>query len=195
MFETNPMPKSQDFSEILRLYGDVAYRMAYQLTGGRESDARDLVQDAFIKIWRHWDVQKPDSFKGWMYRLMHNLYMDHLRKKYRHPTLSLDSPAPDSETPWEQNLADGVVGIEESIEKKDVKRQVAQALSRLDVEFRTVVVLCDMEGLPYDEIAHIVGCPIGTVRSRIHRGRGQLRQVLGQLLKEQKQEKEVRHDL
>lgn len=185
---------STEFSDLLRCYGDMAYRMAYQLTGGREAEARDLVQDAFLKIWRRWDVQQPESFKGWMYRLMHNLYMDNLRKKYRHPTLSLDAPAPDSETPWEQNLSDGSMRLDDFVEQKELQGEVGRALKALDVEFRTVIVLCDMEGLPYEEIAQIVGCPIGTVRSRIHRGREQLRKILTPPSKKTSA-KEVIHDL
>src|SRR4051812_24268432 len=82
--------KNEEFSEVLRLHGDMAYRMACHLTGGNEALARDLVQDAFIKIWKRWDQQQPQSFKAWLYRILHNLYIDHLRRKNREAADSYD---------------------------------------------------------------------------------------------------------
>src|SRR5258708_6007772 len=94
--------KAREFSTLFENCGDLTYRMALQITGGQEAAARDLVQDAFIKIWKQWDNSRPSNLKGWIYRLMRNLFNDTLRKKYRQPTLSLDapfdSPAPLDET-------------------------------------------------------------------------------------------------
>jgi len=177
--EPKPQTKADEFSELLRCYGDMAYRMACQITGGREPEARDLVQDGFIKIWRYWRFHRPASFKGWMYRILHNLYMDALRRNARRPTVSLDGHA-DEGTPWEERLSDNTPGLPEGAERRELQQDVTRALERLDLEFRMPVVLCDMEGLSYDEIAQVMSCPVGTVRSRIHRGRMQLRALLGQ---------------
>lgn len=176
------MAKTEEFSELLRTHGDIAYRMALHLTRGREDDARDLVQTAFVRIWRYWLVQKPDHFRSWMYRVLHNVYMDDIRRRERRPTLSLDESAmSEDDSGWQDRLADSSASPETTSEQAELQRTVAKALRQLPVEFRIPVALCDMEGLSYDEIARIVSCPVGTVRSRIHRGRLALRTHLGHL--------------
>jgi RNA polymerase sigma-70 factor, ECF subfamily len=183
------MTKTEEFNELLRSYGDMAYRMALHLTHGREDAARDLVQEGFIRIWRYWSFQKPAHFKSWMYRILHNLYLDSYRREIRRPTVSLDDPFPSGENiSWEDRFAEPQAQPARLSETQDLQAQVMLALRRLPDEFRIPVVLCDMEGLTYDEIARVVSCPVGTVRSRIHRGRRQLRLSLGHL-------QEVHHDL
>lgn len=172
------MTKNEEFSEVLRVYGDLAYRMAFQLTRGREDEARDLVQDGFIKIWRFWPFQQPRSFKGWMYRILHNLYMDKLRRKHRQVETSLDAAQDEGLLSLEHHLPDSAPTPEQASEASHRQRAVSRALAGLELDLRMPVVLCDMEGLSYEEIARIVGCPIGTVRSRIHRGRSRLREAL-----------------
>lgn len=169
-------PQSE-FSEVLRLYGDVAYRMAYQLTGGRESEARDLVQEVFLRIWKHWDAPRPTSMKGWMYRVLRNLYIDTVRHRQRHPAISIQEDFGTS-IPLEDRLQDTCPSTHHQLERQDVQKDVRVALGGLQEEFRTPVMLCDLEGLRYEDIARILNCPIGTVRSRIHRGRLELRRLL-----------------
>ncbi len=179
MNRLDPLPTQTDeFSEVLRCYGDMAYRMAMQLTRGREAEARDLVQDGFIKIWRHWKIQRPNSFRGWMYRLLHNLYMDSLRHEARRPAFSLDAPAPSGEGTFGDTLSDSAPALDQPMEMDARQRLVRRALERLERDFRIPVMLCDMEGLSYEEIAQIMSCPVGTVRSRIFRGRQMLRRWL-----------------
>ena len=170
--------KNEEFSEVLRLYGDMAYRMACHLTAGNESLARDLVQDAFVKIWKNWEWQQPQSFKGWMYRILHNLYMDHLRRKTRQATHSYDAPGLSEEDSLKDSYPDAGPGPLEILEKEEMKKKLHEALDRLPEDFRIPIILCDMEGFAYDEIAQIMSCPVGTVRSRIHRGRRELRTAL-----------------
>jgi RNA polymerase sigma factor (sigma-70 family) len=169
--------KTDDFSDLLRRYGSMAYRMAFQLTGGNEADAGDLVQEAFIKIWRVWETHKPTSVEGWMHRVLHNLYIDSLRRNARRRSVSLDAGG-EEEFAGEKSLADASPTQDQLIEQRELQKEVGRALARLEVEFRIPIMLCDMEGLGYDEIARIVACPVGTVRSRIHRGREQLRRIL-----------------
>ncbi len=173
-----PQTKIEEFSELLRCYGNMAYRMSLQITGGKEDEARDLVQDGFIKIWRYWQFQRPSHFKGWMYRLLHNLYMDAMRRKARQRTVSLDGDE-DNPSHVAHTLSDASPQASENLERQQIQLDVARALEKLDVEFRLPVALCDMEGLSYDEIAQVMSCPVGTIRSRIHRGRLQLRALLG----------------
>ncbi len=177
------MTKTEEFTELLRTHGDTAWRMALHLTKGNESDARDLVQEGFVRIWRYWGFQKPDHFKSWMYRILHNLFLDECRRRKRRHQVSLDEPMGGDEDAlsWEDRLKETQPDPEQSSETQEKQRLVRQALQRLPTEFRIPVALCDMEGLSYDEIARIVSCPVGTVRSRIHRGRVQLRAALGHL--------------
>jgi len=175
------MTKTEEFTELLRTYGDTAWRMALHLTKGQEPEARDLVQEAFIRIWRYWGFQKPDHFKSWMYRILHNLYLDECRRRTRRPSISLDAPLAASEdSSWEDLLEEKQPQPQAVAVAHEIQSVVQQALQKLPVEFRIPVVMCDMEGFSYDEIARIVSCPVGTVRSRIHRGRQMLRRVLGQ---------------
>ncbi|MFA5975131.1 MAG: sigma-70 family RNA polymerase sigma factor [Elusimicrobiota bacterium] len=169
--------KTWEFGELLQNYGDLTYRMALQITGGQEPDARDLVQETFLKVWKQWDLQRPRALKGWIYRIMRNLFNDAMRRKYRRPTLSLDAPL-DSPTPLGQTLKGIGRPLDENMEKMELQRAVSQALLMIPPEFRLPVVLCDMADLSYDEIADILSCPVGTVRSRIYRGRVQLRRLL-----------------
>jgi RNA polymerase sigma-70 factor, ECF subfamily len=101
--------------------------------------------------------------------VLHNLYMDALRKKARHKEM---------EMPAEDILPDREPSLDQPIQQQEQQRRIAAALARLEEDFRLPVMLCDMEGLGYDDIARILQCPVGTVRSRIHRGRERLRQWL-----------------
>ena len=177
--------KRDEFSEVLRCYGDIAYRMSCHLTQGNEALARDLVQEAFIKIWKSWGLRKPESFKGWMYRILHNLYIDHLRRNAREGTFSYDAPGAMDDLDLKESLPQAGPSILEELEKEELNQRLQRALRDLPEEFRVPIVLCDMEGLSYDEIARIVSCPVGTVRSRIHRGRRALRRALVPLVERQ----------
>jgi RNA polymerase sigma-70 factor (ECF subfamily) len=171
--------KQEEFSDVLRCHGDMAYRMACHLSKGNEQLARDLVQDAFIKIWKNWEWQRPESFKGWLYRILHNLYIDHLRRQVREASDSYDVPGLSDDGTLKDVLPEMGPQTLELLENEELKRALRQALDELHEDFRIPIILCDMEGLAYDEIAQIVSRPVGTVRSRIHRGRLQLRARLG----------------
>src|SRR5947209_4213078 len=131
--------KTQEFSEALTFHQDTAYRMACRMTGGNESLARDLVQDAFVRIWKNWETRRPGSFKGWLYRILYNLYMDHLRRRCREVPETLIETKPER-GPLPPELA----------ERNELKTVVHRALEGLPQEFRVPVVLCDMEGLSYE---------------------------------------------
>ena len=172
--------KQDEFNEVLRAYGDMTYRMACCLTHGNEGLARDLVQDAFVKIWKNWEWQRPRSFKGWMYRILHNLYMDHLRRKTREATSSYDVQGPSEEDSVIDSFPEPSLHPLNALELEELKKALHAALDKLPEEFRVPIILCDLEDLSYEEIAEIIACPVGTVRSRIHRGRRELRRALVQ---------------
>jgi RNA polymerase sigma-70 factor (ECF subfamily) len=148
---------------------DRVYRVAYRLTGNRH-DAEDLTHDVFVRVFRSLDQYRPGSFEGWLYRITTSLFLDGVRRRRRvrfDPLLDefgqwLQSREPDPET--------------EVLGRFDA--EVQAALAALPPDFRAAVVLCDVEGLAYEEIAAILEVPLGTVRSRLHRGRAQLRETL-----------------
>jgi RNA polymerase sigma-70 factor, ECF subfamily len=161
---------SQD--EIARRYGPTVYSMAYRLTGDRD-EARDLAQDVFVRVYRNLDRYQPGSFEGWLYRITKNLFLDRMRRRGR---LRVE-PLPEEE--WRQPR-EPEPGPAERAEEGVLRGDLDRALQTLPPTFRTAVVLCDVQGLSYDEIAQATGWPIGTVRSRIHRGRRSLRRRLAE---------------
>jgi RNA polymerase sigma factor (sigma-70 family) len=146
------------------------FRLAYRLTGNR-ADAEDLTQEVFVRVFRSLDSFTPGTFEGWLHRITTNLFLDQARRRSRirfdslgdEPDVRLPSRVP----PPDHQVLDGLFDAD-----------VEAALGALAPEFRAAVVLCDIEGLSYEEIASVLGLKMGTVRSRIHRGRAQLRRAL-----------------
>jgi RNA polymerase sigma-70 factor, ECF subfamily len=159
-----PVPS---WEEIAERYGDTVFTMAYRLTGDRD-EARDLAQDVFVRVYRNLDRYRPGTFEGWLYRITKNLFLDRVRRRAR---VRME-PLPDEE--WRQPPESGP-GPAEAAEAGVLRGDLELALQDLTPSFRTAVVLCDVQGLSYEEIAIATGWPIGTVRSRIHRGRRLLR--------------------
>jgi RNA polymerase sigma-70 factor, ECF subfamily len=164
------VPTVPTWDEIAEQYGDTVYTMAYRLTGDRD-EARDLAQDVFVRVYRNLDRYRPGTFEGWLYRITKNLFLDRVRRRSR---VRME-PLPDEE--WRQPQESGP-GPAERAEAGVLRSDLELALQDLAPVFRTAVVLCDVQGLSYEEIAHATGWPIGTVRSRIHRGRRLLRRGL-----------------
>ena len=158
------------WDEIVDLHSDRVYRLAYRLTGNRH-DAEDLTQEVFVRVFRSLSTYVPGTFEGWLHRITTNLFLDQARRKQkiRFDALSderaarLTSAAPSPDLAYADRTFDD---------------DVEAALATLSPEFRAAVVLCDVEGLTYEEIAEILDAKLGTVRSRIHRGRAQLRRAL-----------------
>lgn len=158
------------WEEIVELHSARVYRLAYRLTGNRH-DADDLTQEVFVRVFRSLDTYTPGSFEGWIHRITTNLFLDKARRRSRfrfdgfgegaEERLVSTSPAP------EVSYADG-----------HFDDDVEAALISLPEDFRAAVVLCDVEGLSYEEIADVLDIKLGTVRSRIHRGRSMLRKAL-----------------
>lgn len=156
-------------------YGKATYNFAYRLTRN-EADARDLTQEAFIRVYRAWRSFAPGtSFLSWIFRIVTNLYRDELRRqKGRYQEEIPEDNAP-QEFGGARPLA--VQPIDDYVESQ-MSEPMAKALEALSADQRAVIVLADIEEYSYQEIAEIVGCSIGTVRSRLHRARGQLRKLV-----------------
>ncbi|MDQ3537372.1 MAG: sigma-70 family RNA polymerase sigma factor [Actinomycetota bacterium] len=165
--ECDPRPT---FDEVVEQYGPKIYRTALRLTGNLD-DAADLSQDVFLRIYGSLDRYEPGTFDGWLYRVTKNLFLDRARRRVR---LRME-PLPDEE--W-RVPASGEPGPADVLERRTLEATLENGLAQLTADFRLAVVLCDVEGLTYDEIADITGWPLGTVRSRIHRGRRALRDFL-----------------
>jgi RNA polymerase sigma-70 factor, ECF subfamily len=158
------------WDEVAERYAGTVYRMAYSLTDDPD-EACDLTQDVFVRVYRNLDRYRPGTFEGWLYRITRNLFLDGLRRRARVRVSAL--PTEDWREPH-----DVAPGPAERAEFGVVCFDLLQALQRLPVSFRTAVVLIDVEGLSYAEAAEVLGWPIGTVRSRVHRGRRALRTAL-----------------
>jgi RNA polymerase sigma-70 factor (ECF subfamily) len=161
------------FEELVRRHYQQAYLMAYRLSGSH-SDADDLTQDAFVRAFESLHRYQRDlPFTNWLYRIMVNLHIDEVRRRRRTRTESVET------LPALVELADRESDPAELVLSRELDGRIQEALQALPVEFRVAVTLCDVEGYSYEEISEIMGCAIGTVRSRVHRGRHQLRQHLG----------------
>ena len=148
------------------------YRLAYRLTGNHH-DAEDLTQEVFVRVFRSLSTYTPGTFEGWLHRITTNLFLDMVRRKQR---IRFDAPRRRRGRAAAEPRA---VARSRSSTTRTSTRDVQQALDTLAPEFRAAVVLCDIEGLSYEEIAATLGVKLGTVRSRIHRGRSQLRKRAG----------------
>ncbi|HZT67323.1 MAG TPA: sigma-70 family RNA polymerase sigma factor [Acidimicrobiales bacterium] len=155
---------------MARDYGRFLYTVAYRLTGDRE-DAEDLVQETLLRVRRGLRTYRPGSMEGWLTRIATNAFLDRARRRRRRPETPLDDRAVDvlPQTPPAEDVHIG----------ESIGADIQAALTALPDEFRVAVVLCDVVGLSYEEIAAALDIPVGTVRSRIHRGRAQLRRSLG----------------
>lgn len=151
----------------MRQHSPRVYRLSYRLTGN-PYDAEDLTQDVFVRVFRSLDTYRPGTFEGWLHRITTNLFLDQVRRKQR---IRFDALPDDSGDRMRSPTPDP----ERAFEHHNLDLDVQAALAQLSPEFRAAVVLCDIEGLSYEEIAETLGLKLGTVRSRIHRARAQLR--------------------
>ena len=158
------------WDEVVRTHSARVYRLAYRLTGNAH-DAEDLTQDVFVRVFRSLSSYTPGTFEGWLHRITTNLFLDLMRRRARIRFEALADDAPERLAGHEPSPAQA---YDDTHWDDDVQR----ALDALAPEFRAAVVLCDIEQLTYEEIADVLGIKLGTVRSRIHRGRTQLRAAL-----------------
>ncbi len=158
------------WEEVARIHGRKIYNFAYRLSGNRD-DAADLVQEVLLRVRRGLADYQPGSFDGWLWRITRNAFLDEVRRRQRRPT----TPLPEEIDRFHQATSPSV---EEELAMLRLGDEVQAALASLPFEFREAVVMCDVIGLSYEEISQAVAAPIGTVRSRIHRGRKLLREQL-----------------
>jgi RNA polymerase sigma factor (sigma-70 family) len=166
----NPVWVPPTWDEVVREHADRVYRLAYRLSGNR-ADAEDLTQETFVRVFRSLAQYSPGTFEGWLHRITTNLFLDMVRRRQRIRFDALPEDAGD-------RLAGSDPGPEQTYHEMHLDPEIEAALDALPPDFRVAVVLCDLEQLSYEEIAATLGIKVGTVRSRIHRGRVMLREAL-----------------
>jgi RNA polymerase sigma-70 factor, ECF subfamily len=176
-----PTPEQSAFLErAIGEYGKATYNYALRLTHN-EADARDLTQEAFIRVYRAWRSFQPGtSFLSWIYRIVTNLHRDELRR--RKGRYQEEIPEDNAPQRFGGTRALSTEPIEDLVDRQ-LSERMSKALAALSLEQRQVLILADVEEYSYQEIADVVGCSIGTVRSRLHRARHQLRRQIESLPK------------
>ena len=166
------------FDELVHRYHRQAYNVAYRMTGNH-TDAEDLTQDTFLKAYRFFRKYKRSMpFDNWLYRIMSNTFVDRLRRRPKVHMRSLDEPIQHEEGETVLDLPDVTDGPEAIALSRELDAEMQSVLNTLPKDFRLAVVLSDIEGLSYEEISEVTNCSVGTVRSRLHRGRKLLRERL-----------------
>lgn len=169
---------SSAFETLVVTYEKGVYNLAFRLVGDRE-DAMDITQDVFLKAFQALPRFRGDSrFSTWIYRVCVNASLDHLRKKQKQPSRSLDEPLALKESSVTREVADENENVEDSVEVKFLSSDVMATLKELDPAHRAIILLSDVQGYSYQEIADILGLSMGTVKSRLHRARNMVRKLL-----------------
>ncbi len=168
------LQKQEDFNDEILPHLDALFNFAMKLTANM-NDAEDLVQDTMVKAYRFFNsYEQGTNAKGWLFRILKNSYINNYRKVSKQPQkVDYDEIEPfyESIRSEQSNTTD----MESNMYGEMMDDDITGALARLPEDFRTVVLLCDVEGFSYEEIANMLDVPIGTIRSRLHRGRNLLK--------------------
>ncbi|MGC8878109.1 MAG: RNA polymerase sigma factor [Anaerolineae bacterium] len=169
------------FNRLVLAYQNLAYNVAYRIMGDADA-AADVCQEAFLSAFKHIRALRSSSFKSWLLRIVTNMCYDHLRYQRRRPAHSLEELTTNEgagENPehfsW---LTHGGAGPEELIMSRELADFIQGGIASLPADQRVIIVLSDVQGFTYQEIAEIIGIPLGTVKSRLSRARAKLRDYL-----------------
>jgi RNA polymerase sigma-70 factor (ECF subfamily) len=167
------------FNQLVDLHQRLVFNLCLRMLGS-SAPAEDATQDAFIAAWRNIDAFRGASFRAWLMRIAANACTDELRRRGRRPALSLDAPTAAGDTARGEppDLPDRAPGPEDAALRVEQRRRIQAALLQLPDDQRLAVVLCDVQGFAYEEIAEAMRTSVGTVKSRIARGREKLRRLL-----------------
>jgi RNA polymerase sigma factor (sigma-70 family) len=167
--QEGPVTVVPSWEQVADKYGRFLYSLAYRLTGSHH-DAQDLVQEVLLRVRRGLATYRPGNLEGWLSRITTNAFLDDVRRRNRRPA----DPLPEDP----ERVLEGEPDATAVLARERLPEYIERALADLPPEFRAPVVLKDVLGYSYEEIAEIIDIPVGTVRSRIHRGRARLREVL-----------------
>jgi RNA polymerase sigma factor (sigma-70 family) len=173
----------ESFNELVRLFEGRVYNLCYRMLGDADS-AADAAQDAFLSAFRNLRSFRGGSFRSWMLRIATNTCYDVLRARKRRPSVSLDIEADDESASSPLQIADTAESPDDFAQRRELAAAIQDGLTALPDEQRIVLILSDIQGLAYEEIAQITNSNLGTIKSRLSRGRARLREVLkaGELL-------------
>lgn len=172
---------SRAFEELVRRYEHKVYSITYRMLG-KEEDANEAMQDAFLRAYRFLrKFEGKSSFYTWLYRIATNVSLTRLRKRKSPPTVSLDEPiGEDGSGPRE--IADDRAMPETDFRRKKLREAIKQAIDSLPADYKAVLILRDLEGLPNDEVGEALNLSVPAVKSRLHRGRLILREKLSRYM-------------
>lgn len=163
----------ESFNRLVEIYQRLVYNLALRMLGDRQA-AEDASQDAFLSAWRGIGSFRGGNFRAWLLRITANTCRDQLRRLKRNPTTSLEAFSVELEAP------PSTESPEDYVLRRELGAQIQSGLAGLPSDQRLAVVLSDIQGLSYEEMAQVMGCSLGTVRSRLSRGRARLRDYLVQ---------------
>jgi RNA polymerase sigma-70 factor (ECF subfamily) len=169
------------FNRLVLAHQERAFNLAYRILG-ETAAASDATQQAFLSVFRNLRSYRGGSFRSWVLRIVTNACYDELRRRKRRPAISLeelgDGEAEGETDAWERLAVDPEAGPEDAVLQRERVRAIESCLEGLPLDFRTVAILSDVQGLPYEEIAVVIRAPVGTVKSRLARARARLRDCL-----------------
>ena len=168
------------FEDLIAIHQKNIFSIAYRIAGN-QNDAEDMAQEVLIKIFKNLNQFKGNSkFSTWLYRVTTNTCLDMKKKIMKHSSYSLDQNLETDEGSISTEIQDNSPTPEQYAEQNAVQRAVNQAISNLNDQHKKVIILRDVQGFSYEEIADMLGCSVGTVKSRINRARAQLKKILFQ---------------
>lgn len=171
-------PDKKLFEQLVKKHHRQAYNIAYRMAGNH-ADAEDLTQEAFIRAFRFFGQYQRDlPFESWLYKIISNVFVDKLRKKPKVCVKSLDQPINTDNGDTYLDVADRSPGPEDTLMSGNMEEVLQKALESIPPVFRLAVIYVDIDGLSYEEVAEATNTNVGTVRSRLHRGRKMLREAL-----------------
>jgi RNA polymerase sigma factor (sigma-70 family) len=165
------------FNQIVLQYQGLAYNVAYRILSDADG-AADATQDGFIKAFQRIGQYRGGSFRAWLLRIITNTCYDTLRSKKRRPTVSLEKEDEEDDSEYDSTLLDAAERPDEYALRRELAAGIQAAIEQLPEDQRTVLILCDIEGMDYQEIADTTGVALGTVKSRLSRARARLRDLL-----------------
>ena len=167
----------ESFNELVRLFEGRVYTLCYRMLGDAES-AADAAQDAFLSAFRNLKSFRGGSFRSWMLRIATNTCYDVLRVRKRRPSVSLDIEADDESASSPLQIADTAESPDDFAQRRELAAAIQQGLTELPDEQRIVLILSDIQGLAYEEIAQITKLSVPAVKTRLHRARNRVKQRL-----------------
>ena len=177
--------EENSFADLVGRFQNMVFNLSYRFMGNPQ-EAEDLAQEVFLKVFRSLDTfRRQSTLKTWIYRITTNMALNRikwLRRRGRHRQVSIDVSASEEMPPMSDSLPDSTPGPDKTVEGFQIGERLQEALDQLSDDQKAVVILRDVEGLSYEEIAETLGVNIGTVKSRLARGRGNMQQMLKDLL-------------